>query len=66
MVQGMTNGELFRMLGEWKHQYGNCFTVTSDGYYRTLEFTNDRDATLFILTFKPKRDHWWANAKIER
>lgn len=66
MVQGMTNAELFRMLGDWKKKYGDSFTVTNDGLYRTLEFKNDRDATLFILTFKPTRDHWWRNARIER
>lgn len=66
MVQGMTNSELYRMLGEWKQKYGDCFTVSQDGYYRTLEFDNDRDAVLFIQTFKPKREHWWHNAKIEK
>ena len=66
MVQGMTNSELYRILGAWKKQYGDCFTVTQDGYHRTLEFANDRDFILFVQTFKPTREHWWQNAKIER
>lgn len=66
MVQGMTNGELYRMLADWKKQHGDSFTVTQNGYFRTLEFADERDFVFFILTFKPKRDHWWANAKIER
>ena len=65
MVQGMTNGELNRMLGEWIQTHGDCFTVTRDGYYRRLEFVDDRSAVLFLLTFKPNRDHWWRNAVIE-
>ena len=66
MVQGMTNAELKRMLAEWTDRYGLCYHFSADGYYRTLEFDDDRNAILFIQTFKPKREHWWTNAKIER
>jgi hypothetical protein len=65
MVQGMTNGELFRMLGEWQRSYGDCFTVTREGYYRTLEFNTKENFNLFVRTFRPLREHWWKNAKIE-
>lgn len=65
MVQGMTNGELFRMLGEWKNNYTNCFTVRANGYQRILEFDNKTNFNLFKRTFRPLREHWWRNAEIK-
>ncbi len=62
----MTNAEFKRVLAEWTDQHGQCYQLTANGYHRTLEFDNDRDAVLFIQTFKPAREHWWANAQIER
>lgn len=66
MVQGITSGEFKQLLAEWTDQYGQCYKLTADGYFRTLKFDSDRDFVLFVQTFKPKREHWWNNAKIER
>ena len=66
MVQGMTNSEFKQLLAEWTGQHGLCYELTAEGYYRALEFHTERDFVLFVQTFKPKHEHWWRNAKIER
>jgi len=62
----MTNSEFKQLLAEWNNQHGLCYKLTADGYYRTLEFDNERDFVLFVQTFKPNHEHWWRNARIER
>ena len=62
----MTNSEFKQLLAEWTSQYGLCYELTAEGYYRTLEFHTERDFVLFVQTFKPSHEHWWRNAKIER
>ena len=66
MVQGMTNGEFYRMTGWWKEKYENCFTITHEGLLRHCDFTDKDKFQLFLDTFKPQREHWWRNAIIDR
>lgn len=66
MVQGMANGELHKHLAYWKAHHQDSFVITRDGYNVTCDFADERDAIVFILTFKPDKDYWWANARIER
>ena len=66
IVQGMTNSEFKELLAAWTSRYGQCYQLSADSYYRTLEFDTERDFVLFVKTFKPQQKHWWRNAKIEK
>ena len=66
LVQGMCQGELSKMLNEWKMIHGDCFILKSIGYLRLIEFNNEDDFNLFLQTFRPQSEHWWRNAKIEK
>lgn len=65
IVQGISYAEINKSLSQWVADYGESFTVTNNGYYRTLYFTNKSKFSLFLKTFRPEREHWWQNAKIE-
>ena len=34
-------------------------------FNETERFTNKSKFSLFLKTFRPEREHWWQNAKIE-
>ena len=64
LVQGLAYGELNHLLKEWKEQNGDCYTTLNIGYYRILDFKTKKAFRIFLKTFRPKREHWWKNAKI--
>lgn len=64
IVQGICYAEINKSLTQWATDHGECFTVTNNGYYRTLHFTNKSKFSLLLKTFRPEREHWWQNAKI--
>lgn len=63
---GKVKGDFFRMIGWWKDEYENCFTISGDGQYRHCDFTDKNKFQLFLDTFKPIHSHWWENAIIDR
>lgn len=65
MVQGMTNGEFYRMVHWWKNEYGDYFNISQDGLLRHCDFSDKEQFQLFLNTFKPQREHWWKNATIQ-
>ncbi len=64
IVQGMAYAELNHLLKEWKEQHGDCYSTLNIRYHRILDFKTKKAFLLFLKTFRPNREHWWLNAKI--
>ena len=67
MVQGMASAELKKELTAWQDRHGldHIHSSTKQGWYWHVEFVDDRSLVLFLTTFKPQRDHWLSNMRVE-
>lgn len=67
MVQGMASAELKREVDLWEQTHGtrHIRCQTRHGYYWYIEFNCVRSLVLFLLTFRPQRDHWLRNYRIK-
>ena len=67
MVQGMASAEIKKEILAWEDRYGldHIHTSSKQGWYWHVEFAEQRSLVLFLLTFKPSRDHRLTNMRVE-